>query len=344
MHFYRDTDFPLHSRHPHSMDVTRKGSINAMATSELPLLEVCSEVSSYVGTLYALDDKEPLDEPQREEAFDKLLSCRDNLEQVELGASESHEEFQIENTLNQVETALEELELLDFFDCPHLNDPCGVDEPVEASQPVASLVRETLVDNLSVLVTPREALRAIQLLVPDTEEDSGLDEDEFQEATSLALDYLIHDWRWEEGRGVLDRAIDMGLFNHPEEKATIQGLRQSWFELYQVEDFDSDRGSMHLVRMRDGIALDLETDEEMEDDFGEGDVIIARVYQWEDGLELGAWLPIEQEVLESLQESMEGITSGEEFIAHAFEEPNQGLKVHGIELLREIFYPEDDAD
>ena len=194
-----------------------------MTTTELPILEVCSEVSSYVGTLYALDDREPLDEPQREEAFDKLLSCRDNLEQVDLGSSESQEEFQIENTLNLVETALEELELLDFFDCPHLNDPCGADEPVEASQPVASLVREALMDNLSALVTPREALRAIQLLVPDAEEDSELDEDEFQEATSLALDYLIHDWRWEEGRGVLDRAIDMGLFSHPEERRPSRG-------------------------------------------------------------------------------------------------------------------------
>ena len=101
---------------------------------------------------------------------------------------------------------------------------------------------------------------------------------------------------------------------------------------------------MHLIRMRDDTPLNLETDEEMEEDFGEGDILIARVYHWSDGLELGSWLPIEQDVLTRLLESLDDILNGEDFQSHDFEGPNQNLKVYGNELVRQVFYPDEEED
>jgi len=301
-------------------------------------ITLCHEVSNFIGALYTHEDREELDEVQREEAFERLIHYRVGLENIDLGIQGSETEQTLASTLEDLEVALDELDLWEYIESPELTDNLGADEMGEASQPVANQVLNTITESIDSIVTPREALRGMQTLM--FEDENNLDEDDISEVSQLALDYLIHDWRWEEGGGILERVMDEEIFPGSEERFAVQGLRNSWWDIYQIDDFDGDRGVLHLTRMADGIVLDVNVDEDLDDEIEEGDFIIARIYQWSDGNEMGSWLLVEAELVEQLEEIIESLIDADES-GTSPENRIETLKVHGIELIREVFFPED---
>lgn len=312
--------------------------------SSTPDGKICAKVHSYVGTLFAREEMEPLEETEREEALEILLGHRATLESSETPVrGQEDTDNLLETTLDEIDAALDDLDLLNLFECPEIDDAIISSEAGEASQPVAENVRSIVADELDTLVPPREAIRAIQTLLVESLEESALTKEEYWEARTLALDYLIHDWRWEEGQGVLDRVMDSEFFTTPEEKSAVQGMRDSWWDVYRVEDIDRERGSMHLERVCDGVSIDVETEELVEDEFGEGDAIIARIYNWSDGYEMGAWLPVDADALAILEEMLADIIESSDSPI-IFENRCQKMKVHGVELVRELFFPDEDEE
>ena len=304
------------------------------------IIELCNEVSDFVGALYTFDDKQDFDELQREEALERLINYREGLENIDLGLQGSEEEKRLSSTLEDLELVLDELDLWEYIEAPELVDSFGADEMGEASQPVANQVLQTITENLDTYITPREALRGMQTLM--FEDEADLDEEDMSEVSQLALDYLIHDWRWEEGGGVLERVMEEELFPSPEERFAVQGLRNSWWDIYQIDDCDNVRGVLHLSRMADGTSLDVNVEEDLDDEIMEGDIIIARIYQWSDGNEMGSWLVIEDDLVEQLEELVDALVDGDDELT--MEQRIEALKVHGVELVREVFFPSTDAD
>jgi hypothetical protein len=175
-----------------------------------------------------------------------------------------------------------------------------------ASRPVGEEVRALLSAYADTAIPPREYYAALDELLMFVDTESPDADESWQgflaNAHELATDFLVHDWRWAEGQSLIDRFTANTPVGDDEQRSALSVLQGSHFDLYRVDDVDSDRGILHLERTFDNASLDIEVDEDLVALIGPGDGIIGRIYQWSDGPELGSWLPVEADMMPTVEE------------------------------------------
>ncbi len=170
-------------------------------------------------------------------------------------------------------------------------------------------MRASVQEFIEEALPPREALRAIEDIVDPEFED--VEEETLEEAEAIAMDHLLHDWRWTEGGGVIARFREEHPDMSSDEQTALTVLEMSHFDVFRVDDVDTERSTVHLERIADNATIHVELDEDLDDVMQPGDALIARIYMWGDGAQLGACLPIEESSVEFLEEWIEELAQDE---------------------------------
>ncbi len=313
-------------------------------STETQMDEFFEDLSEKIAQLYTQADSDELPESGREQALEDLWEAREALEALPTDLADE-DDSRVETALDSIDDAVDELELLDILECPEIEDFVELGGDDAPSQPVGENLRNRMSDELEFLVPSREVLRAVSTVVTPETEAQEADEEGMQEAEALALDYLIHDWRWEEGNTVFESHCDDDLVEGPEDREALRLLESSFLDGYQVDDIDDDAGVLHLERLADGLTLSVEIDEELEGVLTPGDGLIARIYSWSDGPELGAYLPTDSESIEDIKTWLQEVEGDDGSPPYA-DNRGQKLKSRGYELLQDFLFPgeEDPTD
>lgn len=282
----------------------------------------------------------------RQKALDELCALRAALE-AEPEADEDSEMTAYDG-LYGITAAIDDLELYWVLDLPAVPDPLRG----EGTQGAPSLLAgDTLWERLSDWIEKSLPWREVTLAMSDVmdmeathEQPEDDQEAAFMEAAvNMARDYLVHDWRWHEGKGVLARFREGQPDLTDEEKAATLVMERSHYDLYRVTDVDQDRGVVSLLRVHDDTEVSVEVMEDVVDVLAEGDGLLARVYMWSDGAELGAFLPVDAETLDMLEAELAELLDTD---MAPPETPNRTtkLKVFGYLLVSDLLFPDDDDE
>lgn len=282
----------------------------------------------------------------RQKALDELTGLRAELEATAEADEES--EMTAYDGLYGITAAIDDLELYWVLDLAALPDPIRGDSTRGAPSLLAGdTLWERLADWMERSVPWREVTLAMSDVM-DMEATNEQPEDDqeaafMEAAVTMARDYLVHDWRWHEGRGVLSRFREASKDLSDEERAATEVMERSHYDLYRVSDVDQDRGVVSLLRIHDDQEVSVEVMEDVLDVLAEGDGLLARVYMWSDGAELGAFLPVDAETLDMLEADMNELLDTD---MSPPETPNRTtkLKVFGYLLVSDLLFPEDDED
>ena len=283
----------------------------------------------------------------RKAALDELAGLRGELEGT-AEAPDEESEMAAYDALYGITAALDDLELYWTLDLPALPDPVRMEHTLGAPSLLAGdTLWERLADWMEKSIPWREVTMAMSDVM-DMEATNEQPEDDqeaafMEAAVTMARDYLVHDWRWHEGRGVLARFRDSSPALTEEERAATEVMERSHYDIYRVVDVDQDRGRISLLRVHDDAEVSVEVMEDVLDVLAEGDGLLARVYMWSDGAELGAFLPVDAETLELLESDMEELIDTD---MTPPETPNRTtkLKVFGYLLVSDLLFPDDEDD
>ncbi len=300
-------------------------------------IDAIEEELERIGVLVENDE---LQGDTREQVLDGLLSLRASLEEAPAELSEELEE-DLDTALDDIDTTLDELELFDTLVDPELNDLLSLDVDAAISRPVGMAMRARVQEFIEESLPAREALRAFEDIVDPEFEDA--EEETLVEAETIALDHLLHDWRWSEGNGVIARFREENPDLDEQEETALTVLEMSHFDVFRVDDVDTERSTVHLERIADNATIHVELDEDLDDVMQPGDALIARIYMWGDGAQLGACLPIEESSVDFLEEWVEELSNDE----HPPPTPtsrNGLFKAWGHLICVEILFPESEDD
>jgi hypothetical protein len=281
----------------------------------------------------------------RRDALNHLLILRERLE----SASEANEESEMVayDALYAISSAIEDLELNWTLELPELPDMIKEGTRGAPSLLAGDTLWERLAEFVERSVPWREVTMAMsEIMDMEAAGDEPEDDQEaaFMEAAlAMARDFLVHDWRWHEGKGVLSRFRKLSPGLSDEEKSATEVMERSHYDLYRVDDVDRDRGRVTLTRLHDGEEISVEVFEDVLDVLDEGDGLLARVYVWADGAELGAFLPVDPPTLDQLEADMNDLLGTD------MGPPETGnratkLKVHGYLVVSDLLFPEDDDE
>jgi hypothetical protein len=269
---------------------------------------IVDAVEEEVERIGHLAETEDLHGDAREGALDVLLQLRANLEEAPTELPEALDD-ELEIALDDIDNILEELELFDSLDAPELNDLLHLDVDAAISRPVGMAMRARVQEFIEESIPPREALRAIDDIVDPEFED--VEEETLEEAESIGMDHLLHDWRWAEGSGIIARFRDENPELDADELTALTVLEMSHFDVFRVDDVDIERSTVHLERIADNTTIHVELDEDLDDVMQPGDAMIARIYMWGDGAQLGTCLPIEESSVNFLEEWIDELAQDE---------------------------------
>ena len=308
------------------------------------LKELYDQIQSQVQALRDQFDTNQLDDDGRKKGREALWELRDKLESAEEADEQS--EMMGYDALYAMSCAFDDMDLYAGIELEPLPDVVKGEGMRGAPSLLAG---DTLWERLADFVEKHVPWREVTVAMSDVmdmevagEEPEDENEQAFMEAAlAMARDYLVHDWRWHEGKGVLGRFRELTPNLTDEEKAATEVMERSHYDLYKVEDIDRDRGKVTLERVTDSEEVSVEVFEDVLEVLNPGDGLLARIYVWADGAELGAFLPLDGPTLDSLREDMDELieTDMEPPIT-----PNRAtkLKVFGHLIVSDLLFPEED--
>ncbi|NUN14390.1 MAG: hypothetical protein HUU55_12235 [Myxococcales bacterium] len=295
---------------------------------------------------YDIDESGDFDEGQRAQILAELFRLREALLMVPVENIDLELDEAVESAIEDIEDTIEDLDLLEALDAPSLEDPLKADSAWAPSRPVGEAVLERIENFVIRAIPRRELIRAIGEVVIEMTEpgEAGdyTDESLLEDAQALGSDYFLHDWRWLEGQSVFSRFLHGEPNLTDQDRLAVQVLGNSHIDLYRVDDIDLDRSIVSLARLSDGLPLSLEVDEGLLSELSAGDGLLARIYAWSDGPELGECLPVDETTLDILSEWMDELLNTD-FGSPKLTSRAALLKAYGYRLAAELLFPSEEA-
>lgn len=299
-----------------------------------------------IDNAYDMDESGDFDRERREHTLAELLRLRDAFMTVPVENIDPELDHAVESAIDDIDETIDDMELLELLTAPTMEDPLKADAAWAPSRPVGEAVLERLENFVNRCIPRRELIRAIsEVAIEATEPDDSegdLDEDLLEDAQALGSDYFLHDWRWAEGQGIFTRFLRDEPNLTEQDRLAVQVLGNSHIDLYRVEDIDSDRSVVSLARVFDGLPLSLEVDEGLLGELSAGDGLLARIYAWSDGPELGECLPVDEATLDVLEDWMDELLNTD-FGPPKLATRSAVLKAYGYRLASELLFPSDGA-